>query len=140
MQGKRLLERFADLEAGRSRTSPDILGDLTASVGAHLARLLNTRQGSVPQAPDYGAPDMGDLAQIFGGKALQEIEDVLSLVVARYEPRLTNVRVVYVQDKTQPLRATFSLSASLRAGDDLVPVVYETLIAPDGHIEIQGYA
>lgn len=147
MQGKRLFERIVRLDvAARQGLSPSpqpaggVLRELTDSIGRYLKKLLNTRQGSVPQAPDFGTPDLTELAQSFGGSALLDMEDRLAAVIARYEPRLSEVKVKHVPDKDQPFTANFTISGSIRHSGSLVPVVYETQIAPDGHIEVQGYA
>ena len=144
MQSKRLLERVTDREiqwrktGAVSLTGADDLHVLIQSIGAYLTKLLNTRQGSVPQAPDFGMPDLTDLAQSFGGEALATVEATLVRVIERYEPRLRNVTVRYLPDATRPFSASFAVQGAIIQGNASVPVAYETHIAPDGRITIQG--
>lgn len=146
MQSKRLSERITEREiqwrkAGAASSHGAGSGELhllIQSVGRHLTQLLNTRQGSVPQAPDFGMPDLTDLAQSFGGAALAAVEATLARVIERYEPRLRNVTVRYLPGASKPFSVSFAVQGAIIQGETSVPVAYETHIAPDGRITIQG--
>lgn len=145
MQDKRLFERIRDLDKEHQRfgttqahvSRGDDLQKLIASVGRYLRNLLNTRQGSVPQAPNFGMPDLTDLVQSFGGSALADVESMLVSVIEKYEPRLSDVQVQYVPDETKPFTASFTVRGNIVRDSTVVPVVYETQIASDGRIKIQ---
>ena len=135
MREERLLERIRRWEKepfGRGREDPRKVID---SVVAHLRRLLNTRQGSVQIAHDYGIPDLMHLLQA-GPDASHGVETALRQVVEAYEPRLAGVRVTYMpaEDGLGPLR--FNIQAKLRM--DSKPVVLETSMGPDGHVQVSG--
>ena len=135
MREERLLERLRRWEKeplGRGREDPRKVID---SVIAHLRRLLNTRQGSVPIAPDYGIPDFMHVLQ-GGPEASLDMESALRAVIEAYEPRLAGVRVTYmaVDDVGSPLR--FNIQAKLRM--DAKPILLETSMGPDGHIQVSG--
>ena len=135
MREERLLERIRRWEKeppGRGREDPRKVID---SVVQHLQRLLNTRQGNVPIAPQYGIPDFMHVLQ-GGPEASLEMESVLRAVIEAYEPRLTGVRVTYMpaDPGLAPLR--FHIQAKLKM--DAKPVTLETLMGPDGHVNVSG--
>ena len=56
--------RFLDRLNGDGDVTYRLVPDadkLATAVLSHLARLLNTRQGSAATQPDYGLPDFNDL-------------------------------------------------------------------------------
>jgi len=135
MREERLLERFRRWEKeplSRGREDPRKVID---SVVSHLQRLLNTRQGSVQIAPDYGIPDFMHVLQ-GGPEATLSMEAGIRAVVETYEPRLTGVRVSYMpaDDVLSPLR--FNIQAKLRI--DSKPILLETSMGPDGHVQVSG--
>ena len=81
MREKRLLERLRAIEQ-----DPDWRGEsdpkaAVASVLGHLGKILNTRQGSAPIAPDFGVPDFTAIASSFGLDSVPEIEEAISNVI-----------------------------------------------------------
>lgn len=60
------------------------------SIRTHLARLLNTRQGSLSHMPDYGIPDVTELYQGLPYTTNTIIENIRK-VITKYEPRLQNL-------------------------------------------------
>lgn len=141
MDGSRLLERI--IAAGRSgRIAQDGGGleTLLASVGAYLSRLLNTRQGSAPAAPELGLPDITNFVQAAGGEGVRDLEEMMAAAISRYEPRLRDVEVRHRPDGEDPFILAFTLSGKVRRDGALLPVVFETLLRPDGRIEVRGYA
>ncbi|WP_165067347.1 type VI secretion system baseplate subunit TssE [Desulfovibrio sp. ZJ200] len=141
MDGSRLLERIMAAERGR-RLSPEADGPetLLASVGVYLSRLLNTRQGSTPAAPELGLPDITHFVQAAGGERMRDLEEMMAAVISRYEPRLRDVEVRHSPEAGAPFTLAFTLSGKVRRNDTLLPVVFETLLRPDGRIEVKGYA
>lgn len=63
------------------------------SIRLHLLRLLTARQGSVQALPDYGLPDLNDLT-LSRAELISETCRAVQACIRRYEPRLTEVRVV----------------------------------------------
>jgi len=135
MREERLLERLRQAENApwpRAAESPQRAID---SVVQHLQRLLNTRQGSVLIASDYGMPDFTH-AMSTGEEAMHEIETAIRLVIEKYEPRLTAIRVQgeAMDDRHQALR--FTVQARLRSSARAV--LLETSVAPGGKIEVKS--
>src|ERR1019366_4505381 len=133
MREERLLDRLRRWETmppGRGREDPRKVMD---SVVAHLQRLLNTRQGSVQIAPQYGIPDFMHVLQ-GGPEASLDMESAIRAVIDTYEPRLTAVRVTYMPAEGGGTSLRFHIQAKLRL--DSKPVVLETLMGPDGHVQV----
>jgi type VI secretion system protein len=84
--------------------------DEDESIRNHLLRLLTTRQGTVMALPDYGLPDLNDLAYS-KSELLAKSCRTISNCISRYEPRLTNVIVQIISDSENPLNVAFSISA-----------------------------
>ena len=136
MREKRLLERLRSIEADpdwRGETDPKIA---ISSVLDHLGKILNTRQGSAPIAEDYGVPDFSSIASSFGTDSLPEIEDAISKVITKYEPRLVGVKVHFEPRPDKPFMIAFKLMARVRVEGREMPVVFETVLNPDGHITV----
>lgn len=136
MREKRLLERLRAIER-----DPDWRGEsepkaAISSVLGHLFKILNTRQGSTPIAPDFGVPDFTSIASTFGTDSLPEIEEAITNVITRYEPRLTAVRVSFDPKPDRPFMIAFQLKAKVRIDGREMPVVFETVLNPDGHITV----
>lgn len=112
-------------------------GDETRSILLHLGRLLNTRQGSVSIASDYGVPDMTNVPGDSIEEIRQNVEQILQRVVRKYEPRLAKVRMQMVQDDKHSFSLRFRLDAVL-AGQDDVAVTFETVVSTDGHVGVSS--
>ena len=133
MREERLLERIRRWEkepVGRGREDPKRVLD---SVVRHLQRLLNTRQGSVQIADDYGIPDVSHLLQ-HGPQTAFEVEKALQNLIEKFEPRLTNVRVRYVSAIDNRFALSFHVQAKLKM--DAKSIVLETLVGADGRIQV----
>jgi type VI secretion system protein len=66
--------------------------DEARSIAAHLRVLFGSRAGAAACAPELGRPDLTDLVHTWPA-GVRAIERALELLVARYEPRLEDVRV-----------------------------------------------
>lgn len=136
MREKRLLERLRAIEL-----DPDWRGGTDeslaiASVLAHVVRILNTRQGSAPIAEDYGVPDFTSLASTYGPESVGQVEEAIVKVIQKFEPRLTGVQVVFEPHADRPFSLAFRLSARLAGAGQATPVVFETILTPDGRISV----
>ncbi|MGH0034593.1 MAG: type VI secretion system baseplate subunit TssE [Myxococcota bacterium] len=103
-----LLERLRRGEPAGARSVQQSSEELYTSIHDHLIRLLNTRQDDSAAFPDYGLPSLCDVDK--GGRAI-ELRQSIERTIRRYEPRLTSVRVEYVEkDPLDPLRIRFRIS------------------------------
>jgi type VI secretion system protein len=137
MREERLLERIARWDEGseerRNLTSTEIL---IASVMRHLQRILNTRQGSVQIDPRFGVPDFTNLASAFTASVAVDIENEISAIIQRYEPRLRSPRLHMLQERPDVLSLTFELSGKIMADQSEVPVRLSTSIGSHGRISV----
>ncbi len=130
-----LFERIAD---PRSASRTDI-GKLRDSVILHLKRLLNTRQGSVQTAPDYGMPDLSEFVYSFP-ESVTKMQNSIASIIEKFEPRLKSVRVNHCPNPDDALIIKLEITAQLvvPGTDQRNSCCFETTIGSSGHIDIDG--
>jgi type VI secretion system protein len=133
---ERLLERISRIERDPSGREALPVAWEVRSITRHLQRLLNTRQGGVPIAEDFGIPDFTNIPGETLTETAQELVKVIRQVINRYEPRLTHVQITFVPIKDEILALRFKIDARL-ARDERVPVSLETRVMAEGKVEIQ---
>ncbi len=136
MREERLLERLQTWErepARRGREDPRRIVD---SVLRHLKRILNTKQGNVLIAEDYGIPDFSDFINTLP-RSIGELEKSIRLAIQKYEPRLTAVRVNFIPQEEDRLSLRFQIVAKL-VTESKTQVYIETVVDSEGKIEIKG--
>ncbi|MCK5505075.1 MAG: type VI secretion system baseplate subunit TssE [Thermodesulfovibrionia bacterium] len=137
MREKRLLERIQTREKEPSRRGSDDPRRITESVLEHLQRILNTWQGNVPIAEDYGVPEFTDFMYSMPD-SVREIERAIRQTVQKYEPRLRAVKVTFIpREEEDALSLRFQINARLSTGSKR-RVLFETLIDTDGKISVKG--
>jgi len=104
------------------------------SVLSHLQRILNTRQGNVPIAGDYGIPDFLDFLQTYP-ESVHQIEHNIKNAIDKYEPRLSGATVTYVPDEDETLTLRFEIIACLTVETGR-KVFFETVVDTDGRVHI----
>ena len=87
---------------------------LRRSIVRNLGDVLNARVGHAPAQPDLGTPAPCELIHDYPA-CIPRMQAAMERCVARYEPRLTEVRVTYIEDP-DPLRIHFQISARLASG------------------------
>jgi type VI secretion system protein len=138
VQDLTLLERIHAMEKGDAQFGAHGTERLYRSLIRHLRAMLNTRRGSVPIAPDYGIADMTDLGSKFTEESMEDLKTDLERVVKRYEPRLYDVRAEYTPRADMPLAAVFSLEASIKTDNGIVPLRFRTILDAAGTVRFQG--
>lgn len=106
----RLLERLSALEepALQAGRPPD--RQLRDSIVEHLRRLLNTREGSVPIDPEYGMPDMSNIAGSFALGTTEQLSEAILRQVTRYEPRFRSPKITVQKETREVITLRFELS------------------------------
>ncbi len=136
MYEERLIERIRNIEGLTERKTRD-LPYIIDSIIKHLQRLLNTRRGSVPIAPDYGMPEFTDLHGTNLSEQTQEIARNIKDMILKYEPRLGKIQVSFVSDADDILSIKFKLQAEIvHVRDEVIPVEFETVISSDGKVRV----
>lgn len=135
MNEDRLLERIRGWKADPARRGRPDSRKLIDSVVGHLKKILNTRQGNVPIADDYGVPDLTSFMQDYPD-SVREIEQSIRRAITMYEPRLTAVKVFFVPREDDALCLRFQIVAKL-GGDGGKEIKIETIVDADGKINLK---
>lgn len=135
---ERLLERFRKAESGDEEDLGFVDRQaVLASVQRHLILLLNTQKGSVPIAEDYGVPDFFSLLGLGDVEAISKLERMLEDVVAKYEPRLSNVKIQVINRNEAGMNLHMQMSASLSVDNEDIPVNFDTVLDSGGRIRVE---
>ena len=137
MREQRLLERISSWKKHPERRGREDRGLVLESVLRHLQKILNTRQGSVPIGEDYGVPDFTEFLHDYP-ESLRAMERAIRHTIQKYEPRLKAVRVNFLPPDDEALVVRFQIAAKLDLEQDVVPVVVESSIDPDGKIKLRA--
>lgn len=137
MREERLLERIRSWEQKPERRAREDPRRTIDSILRHLTRILNTKQGNVPIAEDYGIPDFTDFVSSYL-ESVGGLERSLRQVIQRYEPRLKVLRVSFVPQEEGALSLRFEIVARLATSQEKVPVHFETVVDTNGKVSISG--
>ncbi|MFS2159552.1 type VI secretion system baseplate subunit TssE [Pseudomonas sp. Pseusp122] len=107
----------------------------TASVAAHLAKMLSTRAGSVQTLADYGLPDLNDM-RLSLHDALSQARRAIERFIEAYEPRLSNVQVISLPRDNDQLRLSFSIEGLLEVDGFKSQVSFAARLDGGGQIKI----
>jgi len=138
MYEETLLERIRHLEMDvGGRGARDIsLG--IESILRHLQKMMNTRQGSVPIADDYGMPDLTNFPGNNLNASATELEQMIKTVIKKYEPRLTRVEVRFDPKPGETAVMRFKLEGEMMADRDQTnPIVFETVVTAEGAVRVE---
>jgi type VI secretion system protein len=136
MRDERLLERIYNVEKNPDRREGHDPARQINSIMNHLQRVLNTKQGSVLIADDYGIPDFTNMPGAFSSGASHDMERIIKHVIEKYEPRLTRVRATFAAQEDDVLALRFEIDARL-ATEEHTPVTFETVVDAGGKINIK---
>jgi type VI secretion system protein len=137
MREYRLLDRIRVMARNPSRRVTQDPKQMIRSIQEHLQRILNTRQGNVIIAPDYGIPDFTNFMSAFP-EAQRELERVIRHTIQTYEPRLQGVRVTFLPREDDPLTLSFQIQARLALKDHREAVTFESVLDAGGQIKVKG--
>lgn len=132
-----MFERLRMQSAMPGRSIIDDPKKIIDSITLHLQNVLNTRQGGVQIAEDYGLPDFNDVLHSQAGAA-REIEKAIRLTIQKYEPRLRAVRVRYIPIEGDLMSLNFEIHARLAVEGEEEPVVFESQLGQDGKVTIRS--
>lgn len=136
----RLLERFSALEDPRQFAARSADRQLRDSIVVYLTKLLNTRAGSVPVDPNYGMPDMSNIAGSFALGTTESLSEAIIRQVVRYEKRLQNPRISVEEETREVITLRFELIgdvAAVQEGDVLQPFAMTIRINSSGQIFVE---
>jgi type VI secretion system protein len=130
------IERAADPTYNERYTSRD--SDTESSVTAHLARLLNCRQGSALTVPDYGLIEVSEVLYDFPD-AIGIMQRALKNTIQTYEPRLKNVQVRHLKSEAgHEMVLQFEITAQLHLPDGRRQSLrFSTAVDGSGNVKVQ---
>lgn len=136
MREERLTERIRSWKRGPFRREALDPKRMIDSVIRHLEQILNTRRGSAQIADDFGIPDFSDYKSAYPD-CQRDLERAIRHTIQKYEPRLTSVRVKFIEQEEDPLSVSFQITARLVLEGQKDPVVFESILGSDGRISIR---
>lgn len=104
-----LVGRFCD---GRRLGEVDQSEYLVLSIIGNLERLFNSRRDALQHLPDYGLPDVTEIYRDMPG-SLFELQDTITAVIEKYEPRLKRIRVEHLATDPFGMRLSFVVTGEL---------------------------
>ena len=138
MREERLLERIAQWESGAARTNQTSVDQLVRSILRHLRGILNTQRGSVPIDPEYGIPDLSNLAPSFSPTSIEEVRDDLVKAIEKYEPRLKVRTITLIPNESDVLTLRFEVAGTVEVDDREVPIRLATVVNPEGKVVVRS--
>lgn len=134
--GPMLMDRL--LAGGKDlRLVPGDHHALMVSVLSNLRDVLGSRQGSAPAQPDLGLPPPNELRHNYP-TSIADVQRAITATITRYEPRLSDVQVTYVQVEGESLVVHFQISATLITGGRRQAVALETSVDHCGQVRVEG--
>jgi len=137
MREERLTERIRSWKREPDRRGGHDPKQMIDSIIRHLERILNTRQGSVLIADDYGIPDFTNLSSGFSD-ALRDLERTIRNTIQKYEPRLKSVRVKFIPQEETTLAVSFQIVGQLILEEEKNPITFQSVMDSDGKFTIRG--
>ncbi len=137
MREHRLLDRIRLIAKNPNRRVSEDPKQMIHSVQDHLQRILNTSQGNVPIADDFGVPDFTNFTSAFPDSQ-RGFERSLRQTIQKFEPRLQGVRVGFHPLEDDKTSIMFQITARLVLEGHKTPVFFESQVDSDGHIKVKG--
>jgi type VI secretion system protein len=126
------LEKMLGPLPGRAASPIRWVGD---PVRTHLGLLLNTRQGAVPNLPDYGLPDVSSFYSDYPS-SLGDLRALVEKLIRKYEPRLLNLKVKLIEKDVKEFRASFLITGDVEEEEETTRVQYRTTISSSGYAAV----
>ena len=137
MREYRLLDRIRAMAKNPSRRVTEDPQQMIRSVQEHLQRILNTRQGNVPIAEEYGVPDFTELMSGYP-ESQRVIERAIRNTIERFEPRLQSIRVNLLGGEKENLTLSFQISARLMLKDGRDSVTFDSVLDSGGRFTVKN--
>jgi type VI secretion system protein len=122
-----LFERLVNPEPPGARRLEIDAGHLKRSILNHLQHMFNSRHGHAPAQPDYGIPDLNEFMFEFPD-SVTPMRQAIEKSIEKYEPRLKNVKAVWVRDEDNPLNIRFEITARLAVEKGNIPFRFATQV------------
>lgn len=121
-------------DVSSSRTSME--SAIMASILRNVQVTLNSHQGSCETRPEYGLSDLNSTHDLRG--ALPAIAREVEAQIRMFEPRLRNVLVRPIEDKSRVAELIFQISAEIAYPDRTVRISLDSILGSNGHMRLNG--
>lgn len=137
----RLLERIANLEVPIP-TGVVTLHEIAIkrSIMSYLECLLNTRRGDPAIDPNYGLPDMANIAGTLHAESNEQLEQDIVEQIQLYEKRFTQPAINQVIDKKNPTAFRYELRGMIdisEIGAVMRPFILNLKLNSGGRISLE---
>jgi type VI secretion system protein len=137
MAGESLFERLRKARTDSVRISADDPQEKLRSAIRNLQNLFNAWAGHAPAQMDLGLPPPSEIAHGYP-QSIPLVIKAIRTCIEKYEPRLTDVRVMHVESEEAVLQLRFKVDAKLVTGTHTEHVSFDTLVKPQGHVSLSG--
>ncbi|MCP3940165.1 MAG: type VI secretion system baseplate subunit TssE [Desulfobacteraceae bacterium] len=136
MREGRLLERISRKGMNPAVKMTFETGKLVDSIIMHLQRLLNTRVGCTMIDEKFGMADVTEIVSDYPD-ALNDMKNSIKKMISKYEPRIKDVRVEFIDKDILDHTLRFTISGVLTRDQRNIPIFLKTKLNPDGHMQIK---
>lgn len=133
MYSERLLERVINAGNVSHQSESDVI-ELNRSVTRYLSLLLNSQQGTSQTVPDFGMPDLNAVRFGENLEGLADLESTIEEQIVKYEPRIHSAQVRAMPYETERLSLMFKIDANIKYNNEIIGLVFETILGADGNI------
>lgn len=137
MQNIRLMERIEQWEDRACKREGVTQKHCIDSVIDHLNKVLNVRQGSTLMDPEYGLPDFSGVRTSYPD-CLNDLQQAVTQTIERYEPRLRDVHVEFIDKDSVSLRLLFRIEAMLHDEGEDRHIFLESSVDANGRMLFRG--
>lgn len=106
------------------------------SILSNLLMILNSRKGCCETRPDFGLSDFNATSDY--RSLISSIARDVERQLRGFEPRLHNVSVQPIEDKTRPLEFIFHINGELADDDRTVRVAFDSVLGSDGRMRFNS--
>jgi type VI secretion system protein len=129
-----LLSRLEFPSPPGTRDLPEDLEGALQSIHEHLQLMLNTRRGASQTVPDFGTSDFSDFFR--GYVSVETLRNEIMHSIALYEPRLSDVQVVFEPQEDDPHRIHFEIVANVVSEGESAPAAFRTVLEGSGEVTV----
>lgn len=131
----RLFERLISPEPPSGRRLTLDVSLLKRSIINHLQHMFNSRHGHAPAQPDFGIPDLNAFMFEFPD-SITPMRQAIERSIEKFEPRLKNIKAVWVRDEENPLNIRFEITARLAIDGGNVPLKFATQVGSASSLDV----
>jgi type VI secretion system protein len=131
-----LVERLLEPNVADPPSSQVNTARFADSVLRNLRNVLNTRQGETPIAPDYGLPDLSEVAHNFP-ESIAAMRKAIKATIEKFEPRLHRVMVRHIGTPENLLMIKFQIKAQLILEENRSSIMFSTQVDSSGFFKVE---